>query len=473
MSSKKMRLSKRVIISVLMIAAVVVITSIFNFVQLAHLKEKNERVNKMLALSTLLSELRSHLDKAAEQVNDAALTNDKEEMDTNVSENIDKASKESEELGALVEASLQGYVQDIRTLLPDYYKKGYELFKGFRKSKEEIVKLRGEFDGAREDIMRDHNTISEASDKEFRETVEGLNSAERMLRISVIVALAIVLLGSLTSAYLVYRNLKNFRGVFVKVEEEISASANGLQNISQQLGANAEETAVQANVVSAAAEQVSKNVQTVATGVEQMNLTIKEIAKNTGDGTQVAGDAVKAAEETNRTISKLGKSSAEIGSVLNVIASIAEQTNLLALNATIEAARAGEAGKGFAVVANEVKELAKQTGKATEEIGQKIGVIQSDTGAAVRSIQQITTIIGKINDIQNTIASAIEEQSATANEMSRNVMEAAKGSFEIASNVTGVAQAAQNTTQGVTEMQSSAEMLSQTSLNLKDKVSQF
>ena len=145
------------------------------------------------------------------------------------------------------------------------------------------------------------------------------------------------------------------------------------------MAANAEETSAQANVVSAASEQVSKNVQTVSTGVEEMNSAIREIAKNATEAARVAQQAVSTAESTKRTISKLGESSIEIGKVIKVITSIAEQTNLLALNATIEAARAGEAGKGFAVVANEVKELAKETARATEDIGRKIEAIQADT----------------------------------------------------------------------------------------------
>jgi methyl-accepting chemotaxis protein len=240
----------------------------------------------------------------------------------------------------------------------------------------------------------------------------------------------------------------------------LGSSAEELTAVSTQMASNASETSAQANIVSAASEQVSKNVQTVATGVDEMNSAIRDIAKNAMESARVAQQAVSAAEVANSTIGKLGESSTEIGNVIKVITSIAEQTNLLALNATIEAARAGEAGKGFAVVANEVKELAKETARATEDISRRIEAIQSDTRGAVDSIQQISSVIGQINDISNTIASAVEEQTATATEMSRNVGEAAKGTAEIAQNITAVAQAAQDTTQGANNSQQAAAELS-------------
>lgn len=250
----------------------------------------------------------------------------------------------------------------------------------------------------------------------------------------------------------------------------LGSSAEELTAVSTQMSANANETAAQANVVSAAAEEVSKNVQTVATGVEEMSASIREIAGNATQAAKVAQEAVNVAETTNQTIAKLGESSSEIGKVIKVITSIAEQTNLLALNATIEAARAGEAGKGFAVVANEVKELAKETAKATEEIGQKIDAIQTDTAGAVDAIKQISSIIAQINDVSNTIASAVEEQTATTNEISRNVAEAAKGSGEIAQNITSVASAAQNTTQGASNTQQAAAELSRMAAELQQLV---
>ncbi len=255
--------------------------------------------------------------------------------------------------------------------------------------------------------------------------------------------------------------------------QSLVAAADQLNQLSQQMTASADETATQANVVSAASEQVSKNVQTVATGADEMGASIKEIAKNTGEATRIATSAVTTAESTNATIQKLGQSSAEIGQVIKVITTIAQQTNLLALNATIEAARAGEAGKGFAVVANEVKELAKETAKATEDISQKIETIQSDTKEAVSAIGQISAVINQINDIQNTIASAVEEQTATTNEISRNLAEAAKGGMDITRNISGVAEAARSTTNGAGETQKSAKGLEHMAAELQELVSQF
>jgi methyl-accepting chemotaxis protein len=255
--------------------------------------------------------------------------------------------------------------------------------------------------------------------------------------------------------------------------QALAASAEELTAVSQQMSSNAEETSAQAGVVSAASEQVNKNVQTVATGTEEMSASVKEIAKNASDAARVASSAVQVARKTNATVAKLGDSSAEIGQVIKVINSIAEQTNLLALNATIEAARAGEAGKGFAVVANEVKELAKQTAKATGDISHKIQSIQSNTTEAVDAIENISKVINQINDISNTIASAVEEQSVTTNEISRSVAEAAKGTLEISQNVVGVSEAAKTTSGGASDTRSAAEEMARMAAELQTLVGQF
>ncbi len=247
----------------------------------------------------------------------------------------------------------------------------------------------------------------------------------------------------------------------------LSDSSAELSSITQQMISNAEETTAQASSVSAASEQVSVNVQTVAASTEEMSASIREIARSAAEATRVARDAVAIAATTNATVAKLGESSAEVGKVIRVITSIAQQTKLLALNATIEAARAGEAGKGFAVVANEVKELAKETAKATEDISSKIEAIQSDTSSAVEAIARIGHIINQINDIQTTIAGAVEEQTATTNEMSRNISESAKGTNEIARNITYVAKAALETSKGCTRSLAAVTGLAQMAAELQ------
>jgi methyl-accepting chemotaxis protein len=281
-------------------------------------------------------------------------------------------------------------------------------------------------------------------------------------------------LGDLTTA--VNKMSTSLKRMILAITENavrVASASEELNATSQQITANSEETSAQADVVSKAAQTVSQNLQTVATGAEEMGASIKEIAKNATEAARVATAAVKVAETTTATVSKLGDSSTEIGQVIKVITSIAQQTNLLALNATIEAARAGEAGKGFAVVANEVKELAKETAKATEDISRKIEAIQTDTKAAVDAIASISGVINQINDISGTIATAVEEQNATTNEMSRNVSEAANGSNEITSNVAGVAEAAQSTSHGATETQKASQQLLETSAELRRLVEQF
>ncbi|MBK7714346.1 MAG: HAMP domain-containing protein [Gemmatimonadetes bacterium] len=270
-----------------------------------------------------------------------------------------------------------------------------------------------------------------------------------------------------------FENLRGSVANIARTAASVATSSEQVNAVGCRLGVTATETSAQATVVSSAAEEVSRNVQTVAAGTEEMSASIREIAKSAAEAAQVASQAVRIADRTNGTVGKLGTSSAEIGQVIKVITSIAEQTNLLALNATIEAARAGAAGKGFAVVANEVKDLARETARATEEIGLKIEAIQADTSEAVRAIREIGEVIGRIHNIQTTIAGAVEEQTATTNEMSRNVSEAARGAQEIAHNIQGVAQAAQDTTEGAAQSQGAGRDLAAAATELQALVAQF
>lgn len=255
--------------------------------------------------------------------------------------------------------------------------------------------------------------------------------------------------------------------------DKVNGSSSNLSAVSSQLGANAEETVSQANTISQASEQVSENVQSVATSAEEMVSNIKEISQSAKDSTEVANSAVEMATQTNNIISKLGKSSEEIGEVVKLITNIAGQTNLLALNATIEAARAGEAGKGFAVVASEVKELANQTSNATKEIGDKIQDIQTNTREAVDAIQKITEIISQMSGISGLIADSMEQQTLTTHEMSKNLAQAAHGSSEITDNISGMAQAAEDTSKSAQSIQLSATDLSNVSGQLQGLVDKF
>jgi methyl-accepting chemotaxis protein len=266
------------------------------------------------------------------------------------------------------------------------------------------------------------------------------------------------------------------RGIVAGVAESAAAVAA----CSEQLTSTSRETALatdtavrHAQTVASGAAAVSDNVANVSAGTEEMDASIREISVSANEAAKVAETAVAAAEATNQTVAKLGESSAEIGNVIRVIESIASQTSLLALNATIEAARAGEYGRGFAIVATEVKDLARETATATEEVSARIGTIQADTASAVAAIAEIAEVIGRISDYQNSIAAAVEEQTATAQEISRGISIAASGSSDIAGGAHGLADAAAASATGVGQTQLAAEQLARTGEELQGLLGRF
>jgi len=253
----------------------------------------------------------------------------------------------------------------------------------------------------------------------------------------------------------------------------LGASSDQMATISEQMSSNAEETSAQASVVNTASERVSGNLQRVAAAAEQLHGGSREIAAHVTDSVAVADKAVREAAQTSDTLARLSDSGDEIGAVVKVINEIAEQTNLLALNATIEAARAGDAGRGFGVVANEVKELARGTANATEDIARRIQAIQDDTRAGVDAIERIGKVIHHIRGIQKEIAVAMEEQTLTTNEIGKNVVEAARSHTDITGSIGGVAEAARMTAAGVAETRRAAGELAQMAAELESLVGRF
>jgi methyl-accepting chemotaxis protein len=300
------------------------------------------------------------------------------------------------------------------------------------------------------------NVTAEVADGELRRRVEITSRDE---------------LGAMGSS--INRVLDRMReavSVFAENAGALADASEELSTISVRMSGGADANSAEATMASGAAEQVSASVESVAAGIEEMTSSIREIARNSQEAATVASNAVATARGANELIAHLGERSTEISGVAKVISEIAEQTNLLALNATIEAARAGEAGRGFAVVADEVKELARGTGAATEDISRRMVSIQEDIAGAVNAIGEIAAVIDRISEIQTTIALSVEEQTATASEISRSINEAAHGTSEIAGHALQVAQSAQVTADGASDTRRAAESLAAMAERLKGLV---
>jgi methyl-accepting chemotaxis protein len=262
------------------------------------------------------------------------------------------------------------------------------------------------------------------------------------------------------------------RGVRASLDS-LSGAASEMQATSRGMSSTAIEASQQATSVAAVAEQASVNVQTVAAATEELSSSVSEIGRQVTQSTEIAGQAVAEANRTNVTVQGLSAAAQKIGDVVKLISDIASQTNLLALNATIEAARAGEAGRGFAVVANEVKSLASQTAKATDEISAQVGAMQGATTEAVQAIEGIGRTIGSINEITSAISAAVEEQGAATQEIARNVQEAALGTGQVSSNIAAVNSAAEKTGSASSGVLASAEQLSKQAATLRADVDRF
>ncbi len=253
----------------------------------------------------------------------------------------------------------------------------------------------------------------------------------------------------------------------------LSGAAQQLSGLSGELNNGADEASAKATLAADSAGQINSNVQSVAAGAEQMTASIREIAGTSAQAAMVANESLEIARSTSGQIRELGQASMEISDVVRLITSIAEQTNLLALNATIEAARAGAAGKGFAVVAAEVKDLAQETARATDDITRRIAAIQASSEGAGVAIQRIEQVIGQINDYSSTIAAAVEQQSATTNEMTRSISDAATSSSAVLANFAAVAEVTTATSEAAQASQRAADHLSGLAVKLNGLVGQF
>jgi len=332
-----------------------------------------------------------------------------------------------------------------------------------RERQELVARQQAEKDLAEAELQDHVDTLLEA--------VQAAATGDLTTEITVSGSTAIGQMGEGLGAFL--ESLKQSMLSIGETTEQLSAAAIQLSATSEELDLNANETSQQACQAASSAGVVSLSVQSVSAGTEELGASIREIASNSGLAANIVREAVNRTEATAAVVAQLGESSQEIGNVLKLITSISDQTNLLALNATIEAARAGEAGKGFAVVANEVKGLAEETARATDEISGKIDAIQTAAVKSAGAIKEVAEVINQINDISSSIATAVEEQTATTGEIGRSVAEAASSTESISSAIGTVANAAESTASGVTESSKVSGNLAQIASDLRSLVSRF